>query len=222
MKKIRTVIWDCDSVMWFHKKEEARIIANVLGITDVEEFEVEFFNMLNAFNKYFKKKKVTLGETYKVIEYYIPILFFYEISPKQFLDTFNEMKLSITLFNEDTLIVMENFKKKGIKQIIRSDWWQEAQLIMLKEYDILKYIEKLYCCDNRYLKCNPLSAKEIVKSGTEEENVIIGDSLSSDIAFANHAKIKSIWFNKDGEQKNDTQYTPDFEVKSLLEVTEIV
>lgn len=96
------------------------------------------------------------------------------------------------------------------------------QIGMLRKFGILEYIERLYCCDNRYLKCNPLSAREIIKPGTESEFVILGDSPSSDLAFAKHAGIKSIWFNKCGEKKNETPHKPDLEVYSLQEVIDIL
>lgn len=222
MEKVRTVIWDCDGVMFFHKKEEQQILGKALGISEHEELRAEFFSMLDAFNNYFSSKKVMLSEYYKIIEEKMPILFFYNISPERFIEVYKEIKLLTVDFNDSVLSVMENLRQKGLKQIIKTDWWKEIQVGILKEYGVLKYIEKMYCCDGRYLKSNPLSAKEIIKPGSEQENIIIGDTLSSDIAFASHSGIKSIWFNKDGKQKNDTQYKPDFEVQSLLEVMDII
>lgn len=43
----------------------------------------------------------------------------------------------------------------------------------------------------------------------------------SDIAFADHAKIKSIWFNRE-KKTNNTTYIPSFEIISLLEVIKII
>lgn len=222
MKEIRTVIWDCDGVIFFHKEEEQQILGKALGISDHQELRSEFFSMLEAFDKHFSNKKVVLSEYYKIIEQKMPILFFYGISPETFMEVYKEIKLLTIDFNNNVLSVMENLRQKGLKQIIRTDWWQEIQVGILKEYGVLNYIEKLYCCNDRYLKSNPLSASEIIKSGSEKENVIIGDTLSSDIAFASHSGIKSIWFNKDGKKQNDTKYKPDFEVQSLLEIMEII
>ena len=221
MEKIRTVIWDCDNVIWFHKKEETQIMANALGITDVEEFSVEFFSMINCFNSHFANKRVTLRETYKIIERAMPILCFYGISSEKFMKVWNELKIIINQFNEDALVIMEDLYEKGIKNIIKTDWWRDTQIVLLKEYGILRYIEKLYSCDNAYLKCNPLSAKGIITQGKEAEYVIIGDSLFSDIAFAKHTGIKSIWLNRDGKQ-NGTQFKPTYEITSLLEVIDII
>lgn len=45
MKEVRTVIWDCDNLMWFHKPEEPQITANALEIAEVEEFSIEFYKL---------------------------------------------------------------------------------------------------------------------------------------------------------------------------------
>lgn len=223
MNNIGTVLWDCDGNIWRHNPEEARIIAKALNITHIEEFEIQFFNMIEYFNVYFAKKRVTLEETYKMVEKEMPILYLCGISAKQFMNLWDELKFEICEFNKDTVIVMKYLQSKGIRQVVRSDWWLKTQTALLKEYGILKYIERMYCCDNEYLKCNPLSAKsnKIIKPGKEEEYVIIGDSLKSDIAFAQHAKIKSIWFNPE-KKPNNTVYVPTCEITSMLEVMEII
>ena len=221
MEKIRNVIWDCDNVMWFHKKEETKILAETLKIKEIEELNAEFFSMINMFNTYFSKKRVTLKEYYKIIEEEMPILYFYDITPAYFLQIWGKMKFKVNEFNEDILVIMQYLREKNIKIIVKTDWWKDIQTGALKEYGILKYIEEMYCCDHSFLKSNPLSAQEIIVPGREEEYVIIGDSLSSDIAFANHSGIKSIWFNRDGKQ-NDTPYKPTCEITSLLEVMKII
>lgn len=222
MDKVRTIIWDCDNVMWFHKKEEPQILAEALKISEVEEFSSEFYDFIEKFLVYFKNKKVNMKETLKLIEETMPIVVsIYNITPEKFLKTFNEKKLETNDLNNDTLIVMEYLRSKGIKCIIKSDWFRSGQEILLKAYGILEYIEELHCCDNSYLKCCPEAVHELIKPGQEEQYVIIGDSLECDIAFAKYAGIKSIWLNKN-HKENRTAYKPDFEITSLLGVMEII
>lgn len=221
MKDVRTIIWDCDNVMWFHKEEEARILAKRLGIKDVENFEKEFLKMLIVLNEALANRKVTLKYIVKIVEKSMPILSFNGISLNQFMNVWNGSKFEMNTLNEEVFPVMEYLQNKGLKSIIKTDWLRDVQIGMLNEYGIIKYIERIYTCDNTYLKCNPLSAKEIIKSGREEQYVIIGDSLQSDICFANHAEIKSIWFNKN-KKINNTSFKPTYQITSLLEVMQIV
>ncbi|MFR2450666.1 MAG: hypothetical protein ACLS9A_04625 [Clostridia bacterium] len=51
---------------------------------------------------------------------------------------------------------MKYLQTKGIKNIIKTDWWREAQEIVLKHYGVLDYIEELHCCDDAYLKTNQI------------------------------------------------------------------
>lgn len=222
MKNVRTVIWDCDDTMWFHIKEEPELVARGLGILEVEEFVTEYHDFFNSFLFYFKNKKIKIDETLKIVEQKMPILYLYNYTPRQFLKVLDRIKFLSRDFNEDTLEVMKYLYKKGIKNIIKTDWWRETQENLLQVYGIMEYIEELHCCDNSYLKSSPLSAEGIIKSDKKEQYLILGDSLTSDIAFAKHSRIKSIWFNKDGEKENNTSYKPTFEVNSLLEVMEII
>ena len=221
MNEIRTVIWDCDNVIWLHKKEEPQIIAKALGISEVEEFSFEFYDFIEKFSVCFRNKKVNMKETLKLIEETMPIVAIYNITPEGFMKVFEEKKLETKDFNSDTLIVMQYLRNKGIKCIIKSDWFRSTQEVLLKAYGILEYIEELHCCDNSYLKSCPEAVGELIKPGQEEQYVIIGDSLNSDIAFAKNAGIKSIWLNKN-HKENKTAYKPDFEITSLLDVLKII
>lgn len=222
MKDVRTVIWDCDGLMWFHQKNEPDVVAKDLGIKEVAEFTHEYQEFFNSFISYFKNKRVTESEIYKLIERKMPILYFYKYTPKQFLEVVDRVKFLTNDFNEDSLTLIKYLSAKGIKNIIKSDWRKDIQEDMLKTYGIMDYVEELHFCDSSYLKCNPLSAQGIVRKGREKQYVILGDSLSSDIAFAQHTGIKSIWFNHKGEKVNNTLYKPTFEVFSLLEVMEMI
>lgn len=221
MKNVRTVIWDCDNVMWFHKKNEAEIVARALKITNIEEFKLQFFDMLKSFNEYFLTSRITSKGNYELISQKMPILDFYGISSEKFMEVWNGLKFEVNNFNKDIILVLKYLKQKEIKSIVKSDWWREVQISLLKGYGILEYIEELHCCDNQYAKYNPLSVNEIIKSERKEQYVMIGDNVTSDICFANNAGIKSIWFNRNGKI-NETPYKPTFEITSLLEVIEII
>ncbi|MBW6516155.1 MAG: YjjG family noncanonical pyrimidine nucleotidase [Candidatus Cloacimonetes bacterium] len=51
----------------------------------------------------------------------------------------------------------------------------------------------------------------------KENLLIIGDSLTSDIAGGNLSGIDTCWFNPESK-KNDTQYIPTYEIKKLTEL----
>ncbi len=55
-----------------------------------------------------------------------------------------------------------------------------------------------------------------------DEAVHVGDSQTSDIVGANRAGIPIIWINRFGEELKDGIPTPDYEVKNLQEMLEVI
>ena len=49
----------------------------------------------------------------------------------------------------------------------------------------------------------------------------IGDSLESDVAGANGVGAVSVWLNRDGK-RNESDIVPDYEIRSLIELEDIV
>lgn len=219
MKNIKTVIFDCDETLWIHRKDEDKILTNSLKIPLTEEFTKQYFDMICHLGLYFKDKKATIKKLGKVIEIYMPILKKYNLSTEKFIKTWFAVETSF--INEDSLKLLHYLKTKRYKIVILSDTFYEKQIKLLKNYGILPYIDEIYTCDNHYLKSNPKSISRVITSGHESEYVIVGDSLQYDIAFANNAGIRSIWYNAEFK-KNKTQFKPTDEVSSLLEIRRIL
>lgn len=225
MENIRTVIWDCDGVMWFYKKPrvEAQLVAKALNIPYSKRMENEYFDMLDSFISRFANKKITLKKYYQLIEEKMPILGFFNISGEQFTERKSSIQTELSIPNKDSVLLLEYLKNKGIKNVVKSDFWREEQIAKMRQYEMLDYIEAVYGCDSGYLKSHHLATvKDIIKPGQEKNCIIIGDSLKCDIAFAEREGIGSIWFNRDGKHINETQYSPTFEVSSLLEIMKIL
>lgn len=61
MEKIRTVIWDCDGVIW-KNEENLQIVAKKLEIANYKEFSEQCYEFFDAFLDYFKNKKSQYGK----------------------------------------------------------------------------------------------------------------------------------------------------------------
>ena len=219
INNVKVVIWDCDNTIWIHRKDEMQIISKEFGLPLTEKLKQQYFGMFEAFGEYFAERKVKYGAIVRLARENMPVLSEYGFSAEEFLEKW--MKIETSFLNEDAYEAIQYLKRKGYKNIVLTDWLWNSQITLLKKYGVLPYIDKVYTCDDQYLKKNPKSATRIVEKGREKDYVIIGDSLKDDIAFANHAGIKSIWYNPEGK-KNQTNFKPTLETSSILEVCRII
>lgn len=221
MRKVRKnyIYWDLDGTLWQHKKHEVKLICNNLGILYSIELEEEFYYMIEEFNRHFTTRKVTQEEICQIIERTMPKLYVAGISGRQFLDAWCTTECNE--INKNAKKILQEMSELGKQNNVLTDWLWHCQVSQMREFGILNYIENVYSCEGHFLKKNPKSIARVIKPGTEKESIIIGDSLSSDIAFANNSGISSIWYNP-SKTKNLTDYKPTFEVTSLMEVLDII
>lgn len=217
LENVRTVIWDCDGVIWFHLENEAITLAKYLKILKIEEFKIQFYLMLNAYNQEFKIHRVSYESTSRLIEEKMPILYFHNISGKQFLELWKECQKNMNILNQDAKKLIQYFDRNGIANHIITDWFYDFQVNNLENYNLLDYFQKINSPEGQYLKANSKRCQQI---NNYEGTIIIGDS-HSDILFGNNAGIPSIWLNRKSQERIEG-ICPTFEVTSLLEVMEIV
>lgn len=216
-----TIIWDLDDTLLLHEDntQEVKQILQSLGYEYSFQVEYEFNVMLMRFNSFFSKQFITRDKISTFLEEMMPALSFLGITGKQFLKAWIRMDFGV--LNPEAKEILELLVNKGKKNIILTDWILESQARKLLKFDLLQYIEEIHSCENNYLKCNSNTISGIVKEGQNEEYMIIGDSLTSDIAFADKANIASVWYNKDGKV-NNTEFRPTFECSHLLEILEFI
>jgi len=96
--------------------------------------------------------------------------------------------------------------------------------LVLEEYDILKYFQVTVFSDEiGYYKPNHLLFQKALKHlGAKPENSIhVGDLLHTDVKGAKDFGMLNIWFN-DSNQERDSDIIPDFEVKNMEEIVNII
>ena len=216
---VKTIIWDCDNTIWIHRKDEVQIVCRHLSIEPTEEFSKQYYEFFKDFNLYFSDKKVTVGKIIWLIKKNMPILAEIGISAEVFYHIKIEMESSY--LNEDALDAIKYLKSKNYRNIVLTDWMWDTQIRLLKKYGVLPYIDRVYTCDNQYLKKNPKTVSRIITPGKEISYLIVGDSIDSDITFAANAGIKSMWFNP-GNLENNSKYKPTMEISSLLELCRVL
>lgn len=122
---------------------------------------------------------------------------------------------------EETLKAL---KDCGAKIYVITNGVVSIQNRRLKDNPVTPYINDMFVSekigipkpDARYFE----AAQKSFGLTFGENTLIVGDSLSSDIAGGNNIGVKTCWFNPRGA-KNETLVKPDYEIKNLFEVIDI-
>ncbi|MDO4299832.1 MAG: YjjG family noncanonical pyrimidine nucleotidase [Clostridia bacterium] len=111
-----------------------------------------------------------------------------------------------------------------VKLYAASNGVLQMQISRLKKVGLLQYFSELFVSDDvGYEKPDSRFFSECVRrSGLERKDILmVGDSLTADIAGAKCSQIDCCWYNPKG-QKLPPEYTPDYIVKNLLQINDIL
>lgn len=224
---IRNVLFDLDDTLLDFHRAEAEAIRHTLrefGINPTDE-TVALYSKINrscwakletgeytreeVLHRRFDILFQTLGvegdahETQKLYEYRLSLGAYYLDGAEDLLDE---------LFGKYRLYLATN----GIVNV---------QSRRIKDSGIGKYFDGIFVSerigynkpDKRFFECAFLEIPDFKL----EETVIIGDTLTSDILGGINAGIKTVYFNPKN-RKNDTGITPDYEIGTLADLTELL
>lgn len=149
------------------------------------------------------------------------------------------VNLSPEKFNADYMINLGEgkFTVNGAEEVLKTLKIMGAQIYVvtngvvsiqnrrLKNNPVTPYIDGMFVSekigvpkpDVRFFK----AAEEEFGIRFDDKTLIIGDSLTSDIAGGKNAGIKTCWFNPRGTA-NDSAVNPDYEIKNLFDVLKVV
>lgn len=113
---------------------------------------------------------------------------------------------------------------KKVVMAIASNGSQEVQVKRIKKIGLDKYLDYFFVsADIGYNKPDARYFEYILEKVNvpKEKILIVGDSLTADIAGGINAGIKTCWYNPQGLKKND-DITPNYEIADLLQLKDIV
>lgn len=225
IKMIKAVLIDIDDTIFDFEKCSKNAFKNTLKKLDLnyKDKDFSYFNFVNdiLWTKQ-KSGKLTINEVFmkrsEIMSKYFKINIEYE--------NFNDLFVKY-LYDEIVLVDeiedLLSYLSKKYKIYAASNGIYDMQVNRLRKSNLDKYFKGIFVSDNiGYEKPDKRFFEKIMNLTKYSNNdlIMVGDSIKSDIIGAKNSKIKSIYFNKEDKKITDKNFT--YQVKNLSEIKKIL
>lgn len=224
---IKNILFDLDDTLLdFHLAEKMALIKTLrrLNIEPKDEMLKRYSELNLAQWKLLEQKKLTLDEV--MVRRYELLFDEYNIEACAVNATqYYENQLAKGHFFIDGAEKLLNDLFYNYRLHLASNGSVKVQEGRIKSAGIEKYFDNIFIsqrvgfdkpCLNFFEYCF-LKIPDFKKS----ETLIMGDSLTSDIAGGNNAGITTVWFNRN-RTKNRSDVIPDYEIANLLDLVPLL
>jgi len=233
---IQAIMFDLWNTLFINKSYSKQRLENLFQFLQEREIFFSFDELRTAYDKRFHFTEVTFEE----------IEFRHIYTEDRILNVLNE--LNIIISKDDFDIIKQDLEslmlqdppllKTSVKKtleilapnyqigLISNTGVTPGRVLssVLEEYSILDLFDvTIFSDETGYFKPHPKMFEiPLEKLKCKSENAIhVGDMLETDIKGANDFQITSVWFN-DSNKKNSPSITPDYEIKEIFEVIDII
>lgn len=222
---IKAVLIDIDDTIFDFQKCSKNAFKKTLNKLDLSYKEKDFlyFNQVNDI-LWTKQKlgKLNINEVFIQRSIMMSKYFKLDIKKEIFNDLFVEFlydEIEMVDGIEDLLSYLSN----KFQIYAASNGVYDMQVNRLKKSNLSKYFKDIFVSDEiGYEKPDERFFKKIMNLTNYSNNdlIMIGDSIKSDIIGAKNSKIKSIYYNKENKKISNKDFT--YQVKNLSEIKKIL
>lgn len=222
---IKAVLIDIDDTIFDFEKCSKNAFKKTLKNLDLsyKEKDFSYFNKVNDI-LWTKQKlgKINIKEVFIERSNMMSEYFELDIKKGLFNDLFVEFlfdEIDLVIGIEDLLIYLS----KKYQIFAASNGVFDMQVNRIKKSNLSKYFKGIFVSDIiGYEKTDERFFKKImdITKYSNDELIMVGDSIKSDIIGAKNSKIKSIYFNKENKKISDKNFT--YQVKNLSEIKNIL
>ena len=222
---IKAVLIDIDDTIFDFEKCSKNSFLKTLEKFNLK-FKEEDFSYFNKVNDILWTKQklgeINIKEVFIKRDYLMVKYFNLDIEKGLFNDLFVKFlydEIEIVDGIEDLLLYLSD----KYKIFTASNGIYEMQENRLKKSNLDKYFDKIFVSDEiGYEKPDKKFFQKIMDltKFSNDDLIMIGDSIKSDIIGAKNSKIKSIYFNKEDNKITDKNFT--YQVKNLSEIKKIL
>lgn len=228
MREITTILWDIDGTLLDFKASETVCIRKCLAEYGVEisRQQMEWYSECNhSYWKRFERREISKDRVYLGrFEDFFQYLGKEHVDPVQFNEAYQQALGNSVVMQEGALEICASLKGR-YRQYVVTNGSSTAQKGKLKRSGLGQMMDGVFISEEMETekpsrKFFDLCSREI-PDYDPEKTMIIGDSLTSDIAGGNNAGILCCWFNPAGLKAPDNLRI-DYEIRSLYELNEIL
>lgn len=222
---IKAVLIDIDDTIFDFEKCSKNSFLKTLKNFNLK-FKEEDFSYFNKVNDILWTKQklgeINIKEVFIKRDYLMGKYFNLDIEKGLFNDLFvNFLYYEIEMVDgiEDLLLYLSD----KYKIFTASNGIYKMQENRLKKSNLDKYFDKIFVSDKIGFEKPDKKFFQKIMDLTKFSNddlIMIGDSIKSDIIGAKNSKIKSIYFNKEDKKISDKNFT--YQVKNLSEIKKIL
>lgn len=222
---IKAVLIDIDDTIFDFEKCSRNSFVKTLEKLNLK-FKEEDFSYFNKVNDILwteqKLGKINIKEVFIKRDYLMGKYFNLDIEKGLFNDLFVKFlydEIEMVDGIEDLLLYLS----EKYKIFAASNGIYKMQENRLKKSNLDKYFDKIFVSEKiGYEKPDKKFFKKImdITKFSNDDLIMIGDSIKSDIIGAKNSKIKSIYFNKEDKKISNKNFT--YQVKNLSEIKKIL
>lgn len=168
IKRYKHIIWDWNGTLLNDVDFCRRIINRILVDNSLPELSLEKYRQIFTFpvQNYYEAAGLDFSKTS------------FEVLGKDFIDEYEEKKLSCSLF-ENVVDVLSSIHKKGIGQSVLSAYLHDNLVNILNYYNLSKYFDNVIGLDNIYAGSKTHLGLTLVEQLNlpKDEILFIGDTL---------------------------------------------
>lgn len=228
MKRYEIVLWDVDQTLLDFTKSEDYALRHSFGQfgRTIDTETVRLYSGIN--DSYWKrlekgeisKERVLLGR----FETLFSRLSITEIKAEEFAAVYHKALGSVYFYRDDSLRLVSELKK-DFRQFVVTNGVTATQENRLKLSGLWQRMESVFISEKMGAPKPSLTfferCFEKIPGFEKEKTIIIGDSLTSDMAGGNAAGITCCWYNP-FEKEADSTLSIDYEIKNLWEIKDIL
>lgn len=222
---IKAVLIDIDDTIFDFEKCSKNSFLKTLEKFNLK-FKEEDFSYFNKVNDILWTKQklgeINIKEVFIKRDYLMGKYFNIDIEKGLFNDLFVKFlydEIEMVDGIEDLLLYLSD----KYKIFTASNGVYDMQVNRIKKSNLSKYFTDIFVSDKiGYEKPDKRFFQKImdITKYSNDDLIMIGDSMKSDIIGAKNSKIKSIYFNKENKKISDKNFT--YQVKNLSEIKKIL